>query len=106
MIAPDEQQARIRVFPLAGGSPRDVSVAGWSSLCGLKWAADGKGWFVWNLSGPATTLIHVDLQGRSYLLRQQASAPRLTWGVPSADGRHLAFVEWNSISNVWMLEGF
>jgi Tol biopolymer transport system component len=106
VIAPDEQQARIRVFPLAGGSPRDVSVAGQSRLCLLRWAADGKGWFAWSLSAAASTHIHVDLQGRSYLLRQQASVPGLTWSVPSPDGRHLAFVEWNSISNVWMLEGF
>jgi Tol biopolymer transport system component/predicted Ser/Thr protein kinase len=104
MIAPDEQQSRIRVFPLAGGSPRDVSVAGSSRLCFLRWAADGKGWFAWN-SAAAQTHVHVDLQGRSYLLRQQAGT-LLTWSVPSPDGRHLAFREWNSINNVWMLEGF
>ena len=106
MIVPDEQPGRIRVSPLAGGSPRDVSVAGQSRLCFLRWAADGKGWFAWSLSAAATTHIHVDLQGRSYLLHQPASTPGVTWSVPSPDGRHLAFVEWNSISNVWMLEGF
>jgi len=104
-IAPDEQRARIRVFPLAGGSPRDVSVAGLSRLCFLRWAANGKGWFAWNLSAPPPTHIHVDLQGRSYVLREHAGT-LLTWSVPSPDGRHLAFVEWNSINDVWMLEGF
>ena len=105
IIAPDEQQARIRVFPLTGGSPRDVNVAGSSRLCFLRWAADGKGWFAWNLSTPPPTHIHVDLQGRSYILRQHAGGG-LTWSVPSPDGRHLAFLEWNSVNNVWMLEGF
>ena len=80
-----------------------MSVSGSSRLCSLRWAADGKGWFAWNLS-PAPTHIYVDLQGRSYVLRQQA-APQLTWSVPSPTDV-MAFIEWNSINNVWMLEGF
>ena len=104
VIVPDEEPARIRVFPLAGGSPRDVKVAGWSGLCDLKWAADGKGWFVSTHSVTAWTHIYVDLQGHSYLLCQTGTMP--TFSFPSPDGRHLAFLEWNSFSNVWMLEGF
>jgi hypothetical protein len=32
VIVPDEQPGRIRVSPLAGGSPRDVRLDGWSGL--------------------------------------------------------------------------
>jgi hypothetical protein len=71
----------------------------------LRWAADGKGWFAWNLSAAPPTHIHVDLQGRSYLLRQQAGT-LLTWSVPSPDGRHLAFREWNPSTTYGCLKGF
>jgi len=71
VIVPDEQPGRIRVSPLAGGSPRDVRLDGWSGLYGLDWAADGEGWFVSTRSAAAGTHIYVDLRRRSYLLRQQ-----------------------------------
>ena len=105
-ITPDDrQQARIRVFPLAGGSPHEVKVAGQPWLCFLRWAADGKGWFAWDPSAGSLRHIYIDLEGRSYILRQHAGTG-LTWSIPSPDGRHLAFVEWSSVNNVFLLEGF
>jgi hypothetical protein len=45
------------------------------------------------------------MEGRAQILwRQKGSS--LTWGMPSPDGRHLAFSGSVINSNLWMVEGF
>jgi hypothetical protein len=48
-------------------------------------------------------LVYIDLQGNFRVLRE---SPYVTWGIPSPDGRHIAFVDQEVLSNVWRLEGF
>jgi hypothetical protein len=93
---------------LAGGEAREIYVKGWNYLRSLSWAADGKGLLVGRHPISGSTLLYVDLEGRSDVLWQQGEIPGTprTWGVPSPDGRHLALVGYTADTNVWTLENF
>jgi serine/threonine protein kinase/Tol biopolymer transport system component len=102
------REGRIRILSLAGGENREIDVKGWNYLRSLSWATDGKGLFVGRRPISGSTLLYVDLEGRSDVLWQQGELPGSpwTWGAPSPDGRHLAFVSYSADTNVWMLENF
>ena len=112
MVRPDDQEGRIRILPLSSPArhkapgARDVVVAGRSGFFTLNWAADGKGWYVANPSvlGEARFL-YVDLNGRATLLKSPESVLP-PWGVPSPDGRHLAFMNAAISRNAWLIENF
>jgi len=44
--------------------------------------------------------------GKSQVLFEQAVDGLNTWGIPSPDGKHLAFLRWTTASNVWMIDDF
>jgi Tol biopolymer transport system component len=97
---------QIRVISLLDGSERDVEVRGWNSLNHIDWVADGKGWYVSSEMALATTLLYVDLGGNSTILLREPGFFTETWGIPSPDGKHLAFLHSVSGNNAWMLESF
>jgi DNA-binding winged helix-turn-helix (wHTH) protein/Tol biopolymer transport system component len=105
LAMPEGPPARIRILSLTSGVPQDVCVTGWSAFQSMEWSADGKGWFVASRSAAANTLLFVDPQGHAYPLRQSASGYD-TYAVPSPDGHHLAFLEYTSANNAWMIENF
>jgi len=84
---------------------RDVVVNGWNGFQSLDWSADGKGLYASSQSPQAATLLYSDLEGHAQVLWRRDGIFK-TWGIPSPDGRHLAFVEWTSANNVWMIENF
>jgi DNA-binding winged helix-turn-helix (wHTH) protein/Tol biopolymer transport system component len=96
----------IRVISLLDGSQRDVDVKGWNSLNHISWAADGKGWYVSSEMALASTLLYVDLSGNATILVREPGLFTETWGIPSPDGKHLAFLRYNFGNNAWVLEGF
>ena len=112
MVRPDDPEGRIRILTLPNparhiaAATRDVIVAGRSGFFSLNWAADGKGWYVANPSvvGKARFL-YVDLDGRATDLKSPESIEP-PWGVPSPDGRHLAFMNAAMTRNAWLLENF
>ena len=97
---------RIRVISLLDASQRDVDVKGWNSLNHINWAADGKGWYVSSELALASTLLYVDLSGNATILLREPGLFTETWGIPSPDGKHLAFLRYNFGNNAWVLEGF
>jgi hypothetical protein len=103
-----DREGRIRILSLAGREARETYVKDWNYLRSLSWATDGKGLFVGRRPISGSTLLYVDLEGRSDVLWQQGELPGSpwTWGVPSPDGRHLALVGYTADTNVWMLENF
>jgi Tol biopolymer transport system component len=112
MVEPTDPEGRIRILALRNASrhtvagTRDVLVSGRSGFFSLNWAADGKGWYVSNPSvlGEARFL-YVDLEGHATDLKSPESiAP--PYGIPSPDGRHLAFMNQVMSRNAWLLENF
>jgi Tol biopolymer transport system component len=97
---------QIRVISLLDGSQRDVNVKGWNDLNHIDWAANGKGWYVSSEMALASTLLYVDLSGNATILLREPGLFTETWGIPSPDGKHLAFLHYNSGNNAWVLEGF
>ena len=97
---------KIRVASLLDGAQRDVEVKGWNSLNHVNWAADGKGWYVSSELALTSTLLYVDLSGNPTILLRQPGLFAEIWGVPSPNGKYLAFVRSNSGNNAWVLEGF
>jgi hypothetical protein len=106
-VNPQGSGNRIRLMPLNGGEFTEVKVRDRKALDTLHWAADGKGWFTASRTpGNGEFLLHVDRRGESQVLFEQIQDGRNTWGIPSHDGKHLAFLEWTYVKNVWMIDGF
>ena len=70
------------------------------------WATDGKGWYVSSELALDSTLLYVDLSGNPTILVREPGFFTEIWGVPSPDGKHLAFLRFGSGNNAWMLNGF
>jgi len=96
---------QIRLVPLGGGQARTITVKGYPDLQELNWAINSQSMFVSSVEPGATTLLHVGLNGDAEPIWQQ-SQPKLSWGFPSPDGRHLAIMGTSSESNVWMIGDF
>jgi Tol biopolymer transport system component len=116
MVRPSNREGRIHVISLqardhtggpAGTTPaHDVLVEGWTNLFNLNWTTDGTGWYICSRSDPAgSTFLFVDLKGHATVLQSQQGVEPF-WGVPSPDGRHLAFSKTTFTENAWLLENF
>jgi serine/threonine protein kinase/Tol biopolymer transport system component len=114
MVRPDNREGRIHIISLAGrgragmgtAPAHDVLVQGWTNLFNLNWAADGKGWYICNAPvAGGSTFLHVDLQGHATVLPLPENLNKF-WGVPSPDGRHLAYSRTTFTANAWLLENF
>jgi hypothetical protein len=96
---------RIRRIPLNGGACSEVELPGRKGLEVINWAADGKGWFVSSVTpSNGEYLLHANLKGESQILFEQPQDGRDTWGIPSHDGKKLAFLKWSASSNVWLID--
>jgi Tol biopolymer transport system component len=93
----------IRLFDVNRGGARDIPVWGWNGFQSLDWASDGNSLFVSSGSSSSADLLRIDLDGKVDVIRHQSGALP-TWGIPSPDGRHLAFVEWTSATNACVIE--
>ena len=102
----DPREARIRVIaldpPSAGPVEWDVEIPRLARLRGLKWAGDDQGWFASATTSSGVQLVYITVHGAFHVLRE---SPIVTWGVPSPDGRHLAFIDQTLFSNVWLIDG-
>jgi hypothetical protein len=106
-VDPKGMGNRIRRIQLNGGNVSEVEVLGRKELNVLFWAADGKGWFVSSVTpNNGQYLLHVNPRGESKVLFEQPQDALDTWGVPSHDGKYLAFLRWTNASNVWMIDDF
>ncbi|HEV8043160.1 MAG TPA: protein kinase [Bryobacteraceae bacterium] len=110
MVRPDNREGRVHIISLPGRGHRapshDVLVEGWTNLYNLNWAADGKGWYICNAPvAGGSNFLHVDLQGHATVLQFPENLNKF-WGVPSPDGRHLAYSRTTFTANAWLLENF
>lgn len=97
--------ARLRIVPLGSGSidsrMHEVTVQTTTNISALSWDMDGTGWFVAVETAVGSNLLHCAPDGRTALL---FSSPSLTYGVPSPDGKRIAFVSQYIDSNLWQVD--
>jgi serine/threonine protein kinase/Tol biopolymer transport system component len=96
---------QIRLVSLGGRQTRTITVKGYSDLQELNWAIDSQSMFVSSTEPGASALLHVGLNGDAQPVWQQFQ-PKLRWGFPSPDGRHLAIMGTSSEANVWIIGNF
>jgi Tol biopolymer transport system component len=96
---------RIRIVSISGKAESELTADAGLHITGVDWAVDGKGLYVGGLTETGSSLVYMDLKGGVHSLSRQ-SASVGTRGLPSSDGRRLAFVSGSIASNAWMLEGF
>ena len=96
---------QIRLVPLSGGPTRIVTVNGYSDFLEFFWAIDSQSMFVSTVAPGGASLLHVSLSGEAQPIWHRPQSTH-TWGFPSPDGRHLAIMDSNSESNVWMISNF
>jgi hypothetical protein len=78
---------------------RTLTLPGLASLRGLVWAAGGLGWFVSVDATVGNRLVYVYPEGKFYPLGDFSG-----WGVPSPDGRKVAFLNSINATNAWLIE--
>jgi serine/threonine protein kinase/Tol biopolymer transport system component len=96
---------QIRLVPLSGGPTRTITINKYSDLQEFFWAIDSQSMFVSTLAPGGSILLHVSLSGETQPIWHRTQSTH-TWGFPSPDGRHLAIMDANSESNVWMISNF
>ena len=103
VLGGEQKDRRIRILALSGGAPHELTLTGWIQIDDLKWAADGKGWFVVGNSTTSNGLAYIDLEGRTHPLQEGLM---VAYSIPSSDGRYLALAKGTAAANVWMIENF
>jgi serine/threonine protein kinase/Tol biopolymer transport system component len=96
---------QIRLVPISGGPTRTITINGYSDLLEFFWAIDSQSMFVSTIAPGGASLLHVSLSGEAQPIWHRPQSTH-TWGFPSPDGRHLAIMDANSESNVWMIDNF
>ena len=96
---------QIRLVPLSGGPTRTIAVKGYSDLQEFFWATDSQSMFVSAAAPDGASLLDVSLSGKAQPIWHRPESTH-TWGFPSPDGRHLAMMDSNKESNVWMISNF
>jgi Tol biopolymer transport system component len=100
--AREEASDRIRLLPLAGQAPREISAGGWTHLEFAAWAPDGRALYVTGWASIGAPLLRVPLEGEAQLLYK--GGYYVENPVPSPDGRYLAFGELILERNAWVIE--
>ena len=96
---------QIKVVALSGGTARTITVKGYSDLLEFYWATDSQSMYVSTIAPGGASLLHVSLSGEAQPVWHRPQSTH-TWGVPSPDGLHLAILDSNVESNVWMISNF
>jgi DNA-binding winged helix-turn-helix (wHTH) protein/Tol biopolymer transport system component len=92
----------IRDLDSLGSMRASLPVEGNGMLRSVVWDADGQGVFAMQCFGEPGLLLHIDMKARARVVNTGYSGCDC-WAVPSPDGRRLAFVQWTSTANLWML---
>ena len=98
---------RIHVVPVEDKTvpEHQVDVQNCSHVHSMHWSADGKGWLLTSEWPVNWSISYSGLDGRARMLLQGTGA-HAPDAFPSPDGRHLAFSQRITESNLWLIEGF
>jgi serine/threonine protein kinase len=100
-----ENGESILFVDLSSGVRKEVIIEGSFAFQTLNWGPDEKELIVSNRSHRGFDLIHIDLDGHTHVLRHEDGNLSLE-GIPSPDGKRIAFTEWTSNNNVWLIDKF
>ncbi|HXP09347.1 MAG TPA: hypothetical protein VN828_12660, partial [Acidobacteriaceae bacterium] len=96
----DAQSPSIRLVGLDGTrAETEIKIRQAFQLWGISWTADGKGFFAEVRTATQHWLEYIQLSGEVHVLRETTGN---TWGVPSPDGKKLAFVDTTMQRNVFV----
>jgi serine/threonine protein kinase len=98
-------ESPVEIYSLQGRHIRTIPYRSDEKLIWLEWSADQKGFFVTSKGQGGNELFHLDLQGRATKLRK-CIGTETCFGLPSPGGRHLAIIDRDQSSNMWMMENF
>ncbi len=98
-------ESPIEIRSMHGGLIRKIASQSVGEVTWLTWSVDQKGFFVSRKGQRGDELLYLDLQGEATSLRKCVGSDTCQ-GLPSADGRHLAIIDRNQSSNMWMMENF
>ena len=96
----------IYILSLHGEVLQQVRVKDWSDVGPFTWAADGNGFYVTAHIGSGKEMMHVDLQGNAHPLWKLSGGSFQTIAHASPDGQHLAFYDFKTTANMWLMENF
>jgi len=98
----DSQGALIRLTPLdARMDERFLKLEGLRNLSAVSWSPDGKGMFVTATGASGGIMLYTDMQGH---LSQLLESSKVTFVLPSPDGRRIAYPEHVTASTVQLLK--
>jgi Tol biopolymer transport system component/DNA-binding winged helix-turn-helix (wHTH) protein len=108
-VAPDRSgriPAVIQLYKLRDSSRTTLEVRGWGPIQTIDWNPDGKSlWISARTSTDVVGLVRVDFKGNVTPLVVD-TVGNLGFGIPSPDGRHIAYWKWDVASDVWLLHDF
>jgi eukaryotic-like serine/threonine-protein kinase len=96
----------IYILSLHGEVLQQVQVKDWSGGGPFTWAADGNGFYITANIGSGKEMMHVDLQGNAHPLWELSGGSFQTIAHASPDGQHLAFYDFKTTANIWLMENF
>ena len=77
----------------------DIPLPGHGIILKPTWSPDARGFFVESKTDIGYSLLYVDRAGNARVVRDTQNP---VWGVPTRDGRKLAFVDQSASKNVWI----
>jgi len=98
-----DEEPRIHLVPLNGGSDRWLTISGWPGIGSLDWAANSKAFWATSMREEGNALLHIDLEGRARAVWRPKKMT-VGWAIPSRDGRSIALLVSSGSANVWMAE--
>jgi len=97
-------EGQIEIHSLRGQHIYTVPAPSLGKVISVVWAADGKGFFVTRKAQAGTELLRVNLQGSLHPIRKCIGWA--CFAAPSPDGHHLAILDNQKSTNMWMMENF
>ena len=98
----DPGRPGIRVVTLSSPTKSaivDIPLPGHGIILKPTWSPDARGFFVESKTDIGYSLLYVDRAGDARVVRDTQNP---VWGVPTRDGRKLAFVDQSASKNVWI----
>lgn len=98
-------ESPIEIRSLHGQLIHKIPSQSMGKLFVFSWSSDQEGLFVTRKAPGGNELLHLDFEGNVTSLRKCLDSQACS-GYPSPDGRHLAIIDRNQSSNMWMMENF